>query len=164
LRRGGALNWVSVMSYVQNYLRRSPCSLYVSPFKQPISNLILFNFMQTKCRKCERPHRRRSGQLEDGLLGTVQHGTNTSVTRTVSRLGTPRTTVWRTAHKFAREEFCHSLFHNRVLWTKVLFAHEAFFNKDGITNTRNSKVSSPQKRNLHSNTETHFQTRFSVNI
>jgi hypothetical protein len=47
---------------------------------------------------------------------------------------------------------------------KILFADEAFFNKDGITNTHNSHVWSPQKENPHSITETHFQTHFSVNI
>jgi hypothetical protein len=50
----------------------------------------------------------------------------------------------------------------RHLCTKILFADEAIFSRDDITNTRNTHVWSYD--NPHSTKETHFQTRFSVNI
>jgi hypothetical protein len=39
----------------------------------------------------------------------------------------------------------------------MLFRDEAFFNKDGITNTLNSHIWSPQNENPHA-TETHFHS------
>jgi hypothetical protein len=45
---------------------------------------------------------------------------------------------------------------------KILFREEVTFGGDGRTSTRNSHVWSLD--NLHTSTETHFQSRFSVNI
>jgi len=62
----------------------------------------------------------------------------------------------------ARVEFCHWLFGNQQLHTKVLFTEEATFNRRGITNTRNSHVWSLD--NPHAPMETHFHSHFPVNI
>jgi hypothetical protein len=45
-----------------------------------------------------------------------------------------------------------------------LFKDETFFNKDEITNTRNSRVCFSQEENPHAITDANFQTRFFVNI
>jgi hypothetical protein len=65
---------------------------------------------------------------------------------------------------FAREEFRQWLLRDQILCTTILFTEAAFFNRDEITNTRNSHVWSPLEENPHAIPETRLQTRSSVNI
>lgn len=134
-------------------------------------------------RKIERTPRRRTNELENEVIATIEGSPTSSIRRISARLETPQTTVWRIVHDFglypfhlqrvqalqpndyfAREEFSQWILRNQELCNKILFTDEACFGRDGITNMRNSHVWSPMEENPHATYETHFQTRFSVNV
>jgi hypothetical protein len=100
-----------------------------------------------------------------------------NIRRIASRIEIPQETVWgnrawircvsvsyakcpgsAAKWSFCTGRICHRLLHNQFFWTKISFTDEAFFNKGGITDIRNSYVWPYQEENLHANRETHFQT------
>ena len=111
----------------------------------------------------------------------VQSSPRASTRRIARRLHVPHTRVWRTLHaegmypyhvqrmqhlgprNFAeRLEFCKGLNGSHKLHHYILFADEAQFNRDGVSNTHISHVWADE--NPHATVESNFQLCFSVNV
>jgi hypothetical protein len=140
---------------------------------------ILEKVVHSPQQRHERPLRRNVNLEETQKM--VQRNPITSVRRISDGVGVIRMQVWRTLHDFGLYPLsrascrlydqlitlhawssCHWLLESQQLHTKNLFTDEAMFNTDGMTNTRSSHVWSLD--NTHAYTETHFQSRFPVNI
>ena len=115
--------------------------------------------------------RQQNVEEQENILEMVQLSPTTSTRRVSTRLGVSRTRVWRALHEDSlhqyhpqrvqnlhpgdsamRLEFCHWLHTNRQLFPLILFTDEAIFTRNGIKNTRLTRVESHE--NPHGTVET----------
>jgi hypothetical protein len=108
--------------------------------------------------------RQQNVEEQENILEMVQLSPTTSTRRLSTRLGVSRTRVWRALYEDGlheyhpqrvqnlhpgdsamRLEFCHWLHTNRKLFPLILFTDEAIFTRNGIKNTRLTRIDSLTK-------------------